>query len=201
MLSWFFKLHLWGKIMKYEPVIQSEMIVTNSIQIDDPKIKTSFVPVGFIGYYASSIVPNGYLVCNGAEVSKETYQELYSLIGNTYGTGSTEDKFKLPDLINQFVQGNSNVGTKKSPGLPDIFGKINITFGNTGVFAINGTGPFIKQSLYKEYDKVPNVTIPSYKETPATRGLEFNASLSNSIYGNSTTVQPPSLTLLPCIKY
>jgi hypothetical protein len=30
--------------------------------------------------------------------------------------------------------------------------------------------------------------------------LYFDASLSNSIYGASTTVQPPAVTMLPCIK-
>jgi hypothetical protein len=29
----------------------------------------------------------------------------------------------------------------------------------------------------------------------------FKASLSESIYGNSSTVQPPAVTALPCIKY
>ena len=31
--------------------------------------------------------------------------------------------------------------------------------------------------------------------------LSFNAANSNSIYGNSKTVQPPALVLLPQIKY
>ena len=31
--------------------------------------------------------------------------------------------------------------------------------------------------------------------------LTFDASLSNAIYGNSTTVQPPSLTAIYAIKY
>ena len=31
--------------------------------------------------------------------------------------------------------------------------------------------------------------------------MGFSASRSNSIYGNSTTVQPPALTLRPIIKY
>ena len=35
----------------------------------------------------------------------------------------------------------------------------------------------------------------------ALGGFDFNAARSNSIYGNSSTVQPPALTLLPCIKY
>ena len=40
---------------------------------------------------------------------------------------------------------------------------------------------------------------------PANNGgwgpLAFNASFSNSIYGNSSTVQPPAITLIPLIKY
>ena len=31
--------------------------------------------------------------------------------------------------------------------------------------------------------------------------FEFNASLYNSIYGNSTTVQPPALTVVYSIKF
>mgnify|MGYP006916271182 CR=1 FL=1 len=33
------------------------------------------------------------------------------------------------------------------------------------------------------------------------RGFDFDASRSNSIYGNSVTVQPPSQTVHLCIKY
>ena len=32
-------------------------------------------------------------------------------------------------------------------------------------------------------------------------GFEFDASRSNSIYGNSTTVQPTSLEMTYCIKF
>ena len=35
----------------------------------------------------------------------------------------------------------------------------------------------------------------------ATRSVKFFASQSNSIYGNSTTVQPPALTMRYIIKY
>ena len=37
--------------------------------------------------------------------------------------------------------------------------------------------------------------------TTASGTLIADASKSNGIYGNSATVQPPALTLLPCIKY
>ena len=40
----------------------------------------------------------------------------------------------------------------------------------------------------------------SGRENSATI-ITFNASLSNSIYGSSNTVQPPALSLIPQIKY
>lgn len=36
---------------------------------------------------------------------------------------------------------------------------------------------------------------------PILVAINFNASKSNSIYGRSSTVQPPALILLPIIKY
>lgn len=37
--------------------------------------------------------------------------------------------------------------------------------------------------------------------TTTERGIAFDASKSNPIYGNSTTVQPPALCVNVCIKY
>ena len=37
--------------------------------------------------------------------------------------------------------------------------------------------------------------------TGTTQVISFNASRSSSIYGNSTTVQPPALTMRYIIKY
>lgn len=59
----------------------------------------------FIGNYA----PADWMVCNGALLNISEYQELYSLIGMTYG-GDGATKFAIPDM-----QGRILVGKGTSP--------------------------------------------------------------------------------------
>ena len=70
------------------------------------------VPPGCIMPFAGSIVPNGYLLCDGAEVQISSYPELYAIIGNTYK--GPEDylgltTFRLPDLRGRFALGADNM--------------------------------------------------------------------------------------------
>lgn len=63
----------------------------------------SEIPIGCIFCYPSPICPEGFLPCDGRELSKSMYPELYKLIKGTWGeTGKT---FFLPDLRGQFVRG------------------------------------------------------------------------------------------------
>lgn len=55
-------------------------------------------PIGTIVPFGGSTIPSGYLLCNGAEVLKTTYAELYAVIGDAFGTASVSTKFVLPDL-------------------------------------------------------------------------------------------------------
>ncbi len=47
----------------------------------------------------------GWLPCDGSSVAKTKYSVLYAVIGDIYGTGSTDLNFKLPDLRGYFVKG------------------------------------------------------------------------------------------------
>ena len=55
--------------------------------------------VGTIQQWAGdgSLLPNGWLLCNGANVSRTTYPELFALLGTTFGAGDGST-FGLPDL-------------------------------------------------------------------------------------------------------
>lgn len=58
-------------------------------------ITKSLTPTGMVRWFAGSVVPAGWLECNGALVSKTLYADLYAVIGDTYGTpGPTT--FQLP---------------------------------------------------------------------------------------------------------
>ena len=50
--------------------------------------------------------PIGFLRCNGLEISKSTYSNLYGIIGDNFSTGTTPpDSFKLPDLTSTDLPG------------------------------------------------------------------------------------------------
>ena len=55
------------------------------------------VPLGtIIPYSGGNTLPAGYLVCNGAAVSRTMYQDLFTLIGTKYGAGDGTTTFNLP---------------------------------------------------------------------------------------------------------
>lgn len=69
-------------------------------------------PIGGIQAYAGSIAPNGYLLCDGQEVSRITYAELYALIGTTYGAGDGSTTFNVPNLKGKVIVGYDSTQTE-----------------------------------------------------------------------------------------
>jgi len=65
-------------------------------------------PIGQIAAFAMSAVPNGWLECNGAAISRSTFADLFTAIGETYGSGDGSTTFKLPDLRGEFLRGLDN---------------------------------------------------------------------------------------------
>ena len=53
---------------------------------------------GFIYPLASSTVPEGFLLCDGAEYGREEYPELFAAIGTIYGEGDGSTTFNVPNL-------------------------------------------------------------------------------------------------------
>lgn len=47
----------------------------------------------------------GYLLCNGAAVSRITYADLYSVIGTAFGSGDGSSTFNLPDFRSRVFGG------------------------------------------------------------------------------------------------
>ena len=55
-------------------------------------------PIGSIVGFAGASVPNNWLIADGSEVSRETYSELFEVIGTYYGEGDGTTTFNLPDM-------------------------------------------------------------------------------------------------------
>ena len=56
------------------------------------------LPIGFIGLSPSESIPYGWLLCDGSEVSRTSYADLFKVIGVTYGAGNGSTTFNLPNL-------------------------------------------------------------------------------------------------------
>lgn len=154
-------------------------------------------PVGtIIAYAANGSIPEGYLPCNGAAVSRSTYAALFEVIGTLYGEGDGSTTFNLPDVTDRFLEGSSTAGNCIAAGLPNISGTIqNFNIPNVQAWCDVGVGVF----------EGHNITVNGYTGTMqpmvACDYIQFNAALASSIYSASATVQPPSITVLYLIKY
>lgn len=65
------------------------------------------LPAGTIIQSASQSTPMGYLKCNGASISRVSYQKLFEVIGTAFGSDD-ENTFRLPDLRGRFIRGFSD---------------------------------------------------------------------------------------------
>ena len=158
------------------------------------------VPSGSVIPFAGSTAPQGYLLCDGREVSRADYPFLFSVIGTTYGEGDGNTTFNLPNLQDKFIQGagTNTVGTEKSAGLPNITGYTNDNL--IGYQSPNAYGAIRLNANYN-YSSAMISDTDAISTNTRTTVLRFDASLSNSIYGNSDTVQPPAICMNYIIKY
>jgi hypothetical protein len=161
----------------------------NGVAFDGTKdIIVDSNPVGTIIAVAYTGVPEGYMHCNGAAVNRTTYVNLFNKIGTTYGAGDGSTTFNLPNTVARFLEGGIGAGTYYEAGLP------NIT-GNISAFKSSISGAFVGSNNTNRYDGWND------NDDEYAVSTSFDASRSNSIYGASTTVQPPAMTVIYCIKY
>jgi len=89
----------------------------------------SGVPAGTISAFAGTSVPDGWLLCDGSEISRTTYPDLFTTVGGSWGYGDNSSTFNLPDLRGVFLRG---VDDGKGQD-PDASSRTAInTGGNTG---------------------------------------------------------------------
>lgn len=161
--------------------------INNSIFEDD----TMFT--GFTCWAFLNNEPKGWLLCDGREVSRTKYSELFQVIGIMFGEGNGSTTFNLPNAQGVFLQGKSedeSLGTIKEAGLPNITGHFT---GSKEVRISNAVGCFTASN--KSQSGQASVSGSD------SHTVNFNASLSSPIYGNSSTVQPPAIIANLFIKY
>lgn len=145
--------------------------------------------------YSLRTYKNGWLLCDGQEVSRTDYVDLFEIIGTTFGFGDGTTTFNVPNYKGKFLQminDNQSLGQEIEAGLPNIVGKFS------GRCILNDSIQY-SGALYE--DNTYTTQLAGGTSGNHTRGIGFNASKSNTIYGKSNTVQPPASLVNYFIKY
>ena len=163
----------------------------------------------------------GHILANGATVTASEYPRLLAWVQENSMTGTDDahytydesaDTLKLPNAVGRVLQGAASLAAVAA-GLPNIIGtqasSISDPYGELPFKcvgdAVNATGAFYADlntdNTY--FINWHNITgVGNYAQSYKTYYRDnFDASRSNAIYGNSTTVQPPAITMLAQIKY
>lgn len=61
--------------------------------------------VGELRMYAGNTAPAGWLLCDGAAVSRTTYASLYAVVSTRYGVGNGTTTFNLPNFTSKMPRG------------------------------------------------------------------------------------------------
>lgn len=139
------------------------------------------VPSGAVFHFAMTTAPAGYLVCNGAAVSRTAFAALFAAIGTLYGTGDGSTTFNLPDLRGEFIRGadlsrgvdsGRVFGSSQADELKAHTHQSPTTNGGAGVYEV-GVGP---------------------------SGYDYGAQSAPTSSTGGTETRPRNVALLPCIK-
>lgn len=171
--------------------------------LDDKNIqsKLQVLPAGIVSYFASSAPPpQGWLLCNGALISRTIYSDLFNAIGVTYGSGDGSTTFGIPDLRGEFLRGLDNGrGIDVDRTLGSVQGDAirNLTGGFWTYTYIDGwpTGVFKSYEIHKQQATGNN--IPG-GDRYVHAGLAFDASLQVPTANEN---RPRNVALSIYIKY
>ena len=151
-------------------------------------------PVGIISAFARIIPPSGWLECNGQEVSRTEYNNLFEVMGTMCGEGDGINTFNLPDLRGEFIRGWDNgkgidnlreIGSSQEASI--VFIPHNLSFYSVP----NHNQQFIDIDNYDEIFSGRQLTDTAY-------GIKKLQAVLNNATGK---VRPRNIALMYCIKY
>lgn len=170
------------------------------------------MPVGVVFY--DSYLHAGCVKYNGATVQRSDYIRIAKIATDEnlwtetpasepwkYGVGDGSSTMVLPDYRNRFIEGGDNA-LVIAAGLPNIQGAFNPEYRTNASGGVSTNYVFENASVNSVATGAFKIwTGAEYVSRAGDGKIAFDASASNPIYGKAETVQPPSLSLIPQIKF
>lgn len=177
--------------------------------VDEYNQPTSDINSGYVGefkYFGFSDVPPHCLACDGSEVSRTTYSELFAVFGETYGAGDGVTTFNLPDLRGAFLRcigGNAAaLGVEQGDAIQDITGQFYVRATQDGADA-TGTVVNLSQdggAFLPDYPVAggSGYALSSSSTVKGTQKVNFAAS---NVVSTAAEVRPINVAVNICVVY
>ena len=185
---------------------------SNAMTVDWDGVPTFYGMAGEIKMWAGDTIPNGWLLCDGSEISKTDYPYLYASIGDLWGVPSSSSNFKLPNLTGRVPVGYNSADTDTT----ETFGKVGATGGARGAWYHthtigssgahhhssegrmegSGTGANIFES-YNGASKTRSVNVPR----SGNNGAHTHSPGSSGSEGNKLAVDKANMPPYAVVKY
>lgn len=166
---------------------------------------STIIPIGSIfPYVSTTTLPYGYLLCNGQEISRNTYPDLFSVMGTTYGVGDGSTTFNLPDLRAKIPFGASSTylfGTSGGNATQTLNSStmaththtstLNVSHSHTLINAFSGRNPM--QSTNSTNRQGGSNRIIAYGNDETMPTVSDDVDRTTDTYGGNTSVTGSSI--------
>jgi microcystin-dependent protein len=118
-----------------------------------------------------TIFPSRFLLCNGQNVSRTTYNVLFSIIGTTYGSGDGSTTFGIPDYRACFLRMYSDArtvnGVVYTPNVPNTIQQDSL---EAHVHSSNVSGNYLRSGTTLQSGYFPGSSKPNQSDCPSFTG-------------------------------
>jgi microcystin-dependent protein len=147
------------------------------------------IPIGGIIPYAGATAPSGFLFCDGSEVERAKYSDLFDVIGNSYnGTTALQgvNTYRLPDLRGRFALGKDNMDNAGT--IPISVGGFVDAGGGTAGRVPDTKAQILGQSAGQSSTNLTLSNLPEHSHTLQSARQEYSA------VAVTTTIDPDATT-------
>jgi microcystin-dependent protein len=126
--------------------------------------------------YAGANAPDGFLFCDGSEVERSKFPDLYDVIGSTYN-GTTAllgvNTFKLPDLRGRFALGKDNMDNNGT--VPTLLGGYVDAGGGTASRVPDTKAQTLGGDAGQSSTSLTLANIPDHDHSLQNAGVQYSA--------------------------
>jgi microcystin-dependent protein len=176
-------------VLTYRPSAASATSSGLFKQTRDTFVGDLGIPIGGIIPYAGATPPLGFLFCDGSEVERAKFSDLFDVIGNTYnGTTALQgvNTYRLPDLRGRFALGKDNMDNAGT--IPVAVGGFIDAGGGTAGRVPDTKAQILGQSAGQSSTNLTLSNLPEHSHTLSSARQDYSA------VAVTTTIDPDATT-------